>query len=131
MDEWVVRGGIAVPKYLSAGYAEHKKAPGVYGFSVQYQPGISIDDLAQAGQFPNAEISYAQKVALEVAVQQFGYTMELRRTPGIGYHHTLIVLYDASRQMIHSLQQLPHVTQAISDAFQQQSNPHRVKRKNP
>ena len=131
MDEWVVRGGIAAPQYLIAGYAEHKKVSGTYGFSVQYQPGISVDDLAKAGQFPNAEISYAQKADLEAAIQYFGYAMELRRTSGIGYHHTFIILYDASRQMIHSLQQFPHVAQAISDTFQHKTNPYRIKRYTP
>lgn len=41
--EWVVRAGIATPKRLQEGYVAHTAVPGLYGFSVQYHAGLSVD----------------------------------------------------------------------------------------
>ena len=128
MDEWVVRAGIASADFLITGYGKHKgyAQQQIYGFSVQYNPGSSIADLAKAGEFPNGSISYAQKLALEQALYGIGYTMKLLKTKGTGYHHTLIVIYDANGN---ELQILPQpVAEALSKAFQRMKNPHRVYR---
>jgi hypothetical protein len=128
MDEWVVRGGIADAPRLIAGYVRHLGYPNqqVYGCSVQYQPGMSIADLAKAGLFPNAQISYAQRTSLESALAPLGYTMELRPTYGIGYHHTFMVLYDQTKALLIAL---PHdAALALAGVFQQLQNPHRVRR---
>lgn len=78
--------------------------PGLFGFSVQYRPGATVDELARAGQFANAKISYATDRALVAALAALGYRMALVASPSRGYHHTFCVLYDASGAM---LKQLP------------------------
>ena len=121
--EWVVRGGVALPKQLIDGYGVHLgvHAP-LYGFSVQYQPGRTIDELAQAGQFRNSQISYAADDALQAAIQSVGYTMRLVQSPGRGFHHTFAVIYNNSGIME---QQLPQaVATALSHVFRQMPNPH-------
>lgn len=126
---WVVRGGEAKAADLIAGYALHRLVPGLYGFSVQYDPGKSIEELAQAGQFPNATISYEDERALAQAVEQFGYNMKLVSSPGRGYHHTFCVLYDASNVV---QMRLPDsVAQALSATFRRAPNPYRVLRRRP
>lgn len=122
--EWVVRGGVAAADKLKEGYEEHSGAPGIFGFSVQYAPGKRVEDLAQAGRFPNAYISYAYDGELASALLSLGYGMNLIKTPGRGYHTTFVVLYDASG---HMLTRLPDdAAQAISATFQRMRNPHRV-----
>lgn len=94
----------------------------MYGFSVQYQPGKMIEELAQAGQFRNSQISYAADDALQAAIQSIGYTMRLVRSPGRGFHHTFAVIYNTSGMME---QQLPLIVAiALSQAFRQMRNPH-------
>ena len=126
--EWVVRAGIAQPQMLIDGYDLHSGAPGIYGFSVQYAPGATpsktIDELAQAGQFSNGQISYAYDGDLAAALLPLGYGMSLIKTPGQGYHHTFMVLYDASGQMLTVLP--ADAAQAISATFQRMKNPYRV-----
>lgn len=123
--EWVVRAGMAEPGNLQANYQEHDAVPGVFGFSVQYQAGRTIDELAQAGQFPNAKISYAYDGELAATLSPLGYSMRLVATPGRGYHHTFMVLYDASGAMLLDLPDA--AAQALSSAFRRTDNPHRVK----
>lgn len=65
--------------------------PGVYGFSVQYNAGSSVDELAQAGKFRNARISFQDEDVLQAALAPLGYRLVLIQTPGGGYHHTLTV----------------------------------------
>jgi len=121
--EWVVRGGIATPQQLSDGYGEHVGiSSSLYGFSVQYQPGETIEALALAGQFRNGQISYATDDALQVALQALGYTMRLVKSPGRGYHHTFAVIYNADGMMQHTVP--PHVAAALSQIFRQMPNPH-------
>lgn len=124
MAEWVVRAGIAESEMLIDGYEEHNQRPGLYGFSVQYAPGKTIDELAQAGQFRNAQISFASDDHLADALQVLGYRMALIASPGRGYHTTFVVLYDRSGQMIRSLP--PDAAQAISTTFQRRKNPYRI-----
>jgi len=51
-----VRGGVTTPESLIARSTEHLAVPGLYGFSVQSAPGLSVNDLARAGAFPNRQI---------------------------------------------------------------------------
>lgn len=122
---WVVRAGEARAVDLVKGYREHLGVPGLYGFSVQYQAGISWQDLARAGQYPNAQVSIADEEDLRVALRPLGYDFRLVASPGGGYHHTFVVLYDATGTM---LTQLPlPVAEKLHQTFTQVTNPHRVR----
>lgn len=123
---WVVRAGVAKPLDLIKGYTEHLGALGTYGFSVQYNPGSDIDELARAGQHPNATISIATEDALQAAVMPLGYHLGFIRTPGHGYHHTCTVVYDTQQSVMQVLPQV--VAEALSATFQRMPNPHRWKR---
>lgn len=124
MPEWVVRAGLAAFDKLIEGYDEHKLAPGVFGFSVQYAPGKTVEELARAGQFRNAQISYAYDTDLARALNALGYDMRLLQTPGTGYHFTLVVLYDVTGQMLDALPE--DAARAISTTFQRRKNPYRI-----
>jgi len=119
-----VRAGIASPISLVKGYNHHRGVPGLFGFSVQYAPGRSVEELALAGQFPHEQISYATDDALRLALQPLDYTMNLVRSPGRGYHHTFAVLYDVSGLLLQSLPQDAAV--ALSQTFRHRSNPYRT-----
>lgn len=80
--EWVVRAGLTEPDRLMSGYEEHAGVRGIYGFSVQYAPGKTVDELAQAGQCPNPRISYAYVGELAAALLPLGYGMSLIKTSG-------------------------------------------------
>jgi hypothetical protein len=91
---WVVRGGVATSKQLQAGTAKHRGVPdppGLYGFSVQYQPGKTIQELAAAGKFRNPQISVTTDAALVAAGVAAGYAVSIVKSPGAGYHHTVQV----------------------------------------
>jgi hypothetical protein len=75
MGSWVVRAGLARPEFLIASYTEHLGAQGTYGFSVQYNPGSSVDDLAFVGRFANGSISYQDEDVLQAAVAPLGYRL--------------------------------------------------------
>jgi hypothetical protein len=121
----VVRAGEAKPVDLMKGYREHLGVPGLYGFSVQYHAGVSWQELARAGQYPNAQVSIAEEHDLLVALAPLGYICRLVPSPGAGYHHTFVVLYDAIGAM---LTQLPQpVAQKLHETFTQVANPHRVR----
>jgi hypothetical protein len=121
---WVVRGGIATPDSLQLGYSEHKAVLGLYGFSVQYAPGQTLDALALAGRFRNAQLSYADANDLAQAVLPLGYAMRLVQSPGHGFHHTFAVLYTANNNMLQSLPR--DAAEAISQTFQRMPNPHQM-----
>ncbi|MGZ3600417.1 MAG: hypothetical protein ACXWQ5_12065 [Ktedonobacterales bacterium] len=121
--DYVVRAGVATADFLQNGYTEHLRAPGIYGFSVQYAPGKNktLRELAVAGGFRNGKISYASAEELLTCLQPLGYAMRLFPTPGHGYHHTLCVVYDANGI---ALQVLPRdAAEAISNALQRMPNP--------
>ena len=101
--EWVVRAGEAKPDKLQDGYTRHEAVPTVYGFSVQYAAGRSLNELAFAGQFLNSQISYAYDDELAAALLPLGYVMKLVPTPGRGFHHTFMVLYDANGAILTKL----------------------------
>jgi hypothetical protein len=120
-----VRAGEAKAADLIRGYGEHLGVPGLYGFSVQYQSGSSWQELARAGRYPNAQVSIADDIALRVALLSLGYTFRLVPSPGRGYHHTFVVLYDATGIM---LTQLPlPVAEKLHETFTQVNNPYRVR----
>jgi hypothetical protein len=121
-EHWVVRAGLASPAFLRQGYSQHKQRP-VYGFSVQYDPTASVDELAKAGQWKNGQISYATRADLEAALIAIGYSMQLIKTPGKGYHHTFMVLY-AANQMLTSLPS--DAAQVISNTFSRKPNPYPI-----
>jgi hypothetical protein len=121
---WVDRGGIATPSSLQLGYSGRKAVSGLYGFSVQYAPGQSLDALMQAGQFRNAQISYADRGNLEQAVQPLGYKIQLVKSPGHGFHHTFAVLYTNSGTMLQALPQ--DAAEAINWTFQRMLNLYRM-----
>ena len=95
--------------------------PQLFGFSVQYAPGKTVEELARAGKLPNLSISYAEDTALEAALAPLGYSMRLVRSPGRGYHHTFTVLYDAVGTMLKTLPQ--DAAEAISQTFRRIPNP--------
>lgn len=107
------------------GYVQHKRALSVYGFSVQYNAGSSVDELARAGQFIYTRISYRDEDVLQAAVAPLGYRLEFIQTHGGGYHHTCAVIYDATGTM---LQALPlDAAVVIGNAFQRKRNPYQVR----
>ena len=122
---WVVRAGEVKAADLVRGYQQHLTVPGLYGFSVQYQAGVPWQVLARAGQFPNARVSIAEEQDLRAALQSLGYDLRLVPSPGVGYHHTFVALYDATGAMLTQLS-LP-VAQKLHETFAQVANPHRVR----
>jgi hypothetical protein len=122
--EWVVRGGIATTDRLQKGYGEHRGMRGVFGFSVQYAPGKTVEELAQVGRIRNGQISFATVDDIRAALHPIGYAMRLVKCPGQGFHHTFAVVYDASGMM---LQTLPDdAAQALQRVFRQRPNPYRL-----
>lgn len=122
---WVVRAGEAKAVDLMKGYREHLGVPGLYGFSVQYQPGISWQELARAGRYPTAQVSIAEEEMPRLALRALGYDLRLVSSPGAGYHHTFVVLYDTTGAM---LTQLPlQAADRLHDIFTQMPNPHRTR----
>ena len=120
--DYVVRGGTAAPDLLQRGYGPYPGQPGMYGLSVQYAPGKnkSLKELARAGRMRNGQISYALPEELSAALVAVGYSMQLVKTPGFGYHHTLCVVY--SRGVV--LTSLPaDAAQALSTALHRIPNP--------
>ena len=119
---WVVRAGAAGVKSLIEGYNRHLGVPGLFGFSVQYAPGKTVEELAQVARFPHGQISYADDAILAAAVAPLGYSVQLIKCPGGVHHHTFIVLYDASGVALHVLPRDAAVI--ISRTFQRRPNPY-------
>jgi hypothetical protein len=124
MGEVVLRAGTATADLLVGGYGRHSGAPSVFGLSVQYAPGRTWQELAQAGRFKNGQVSVADEDDLRAALAPLGYRMELVPTPGRGYHHTLAVLYDVSGQMLTALP--ADAAQALAATFTRYRNPYQV-----
>jgi hypothetical protein len=115
----VVRGGIATPSQLQAGAGRHLgvvELPSLYGFSVQYQPGKTVTDLATAGRFRNTQISVTTAEELIAAGKATGYTLIIVKNPGTGYHHTIQTPYPLPVEL----------ATALSVVFRQLPNPARV-----
>jgi hypothetical protein len=116
---WVVRGGIATPRQLQAGTARHRGVPdppGLFGFSVQYQPGKTVQELAAAGRFRNAHISVTTAEELIAAGFSVGYAVSIVQSPGTGYHHTVQVPFPLPLDL----------AVALSAVFTPRSNPARL-----
>lgn len=116
---WVVRGGIATPNQLQVGTGKHLGIaipPGLFGFSVQYQPGKTIEELAVVGRFRNAQISFATAEELIAAGAAAGYAITIVKSPGAGYHHTV--------QMPSPLP--TDLAAALSRVFKQMPHPARI-----
>jgi hypothetical protein len=104
---WVVRGGMATPSQLQAGTAQHRgvpEPPGLYGFSVQYQPGKTIEELT------------VTDAALVAAGGSAGYPVHIVNSPGVGYHHTVQVPFPFPLVL----------ARALSAVFTQMPNPARL-----
>ena len=121
--DYVVRGGAATADLLQKGYDQHRGVPTVYGLSVQYALGQNktLRELSVAGQLKNGQISYATPDELAACLQPLGYTLRLIKTPGLGKHHTLCVMYDANNSI---LQKLPRdAAEALSAVLHRMPNP--------
>ena len=116
---WVVRGGITTPSQLQAGTGRHlgvADPPGLYGFSVQYQPGKTIAELATAGRFRNTQISITTAEELIAAGGAARYAITIVKSPGTGYHHTVQTPYSLPADL----------AAALSAVFRQSPNPARI-----
>jgi hypothetical protein len=108
--------GVATPSQLQAGTARHRgvpDAPGLYGFSVQYQPGKTVHELAAAGRFRNAQISVTTDAALVAAGVAAGYAISIVKSPGAGYHYKVQVPFPLPLDL----------AVALSAVFRQRPNP--------
>jgi hypothetical protein len=124
MGEVVLRAGTAKADLLMSGYEEQLGARGVYGFSVQYAPRHTWQELAWVGRLRNGRVSVADEDALRAALAPLGYTLELVPTPGRGFHHRLLALYDATGQILTTLP--ADAARALATTFVQHPNPYRV-----
>jgi len=116
---WVVRGGIATSKQLQAGTGKHLSATiplDLFGFSVQHQPGKTIDELAAAGRFRNAQISVTTADELIAAGVAAGYAITIVKSPGAGYHYTVQVPFPLPADL----------AVVLSAVFKQAPNPARI-----
>jgi hypothetical protein len=116
---WVVRGGITTPSQLQAGAGRHlgvNDRSGLFGFSVQYQPGKTIAELATAGRFRNTLISVTTVEELIAAGGVVGCVISLVKSPGTGYHYTVQTPFPLPAEL----------AVALSAVFQQSPNPARV-----
>ena len=104
-DAYVIRGGHTHPEQLRRGVDEHRAVPGLRGFSVNAENGLSVEELALAAGYPNGQISWTQVSRLRRA------GTNVIPSPGKAYHCTVIA----------SVADATH----LSAAFQQMPNPHR------
>ena len=88
---WVVRAGVVTATGLQIRSSDHVRRPGLYGFSVQHEPGQTIYELAAAGHFPNAQVSVTTIEELIAAAASAGYTIQVVKSPGRDYHQTVEV----------------------------------------
>ena len=90
--------------------------PGLFGFSVQYQPGKTIEELAAAGRLRNAQISVTTIEELIAVGAAAGYAINIVRSPGTGYHYTVQAPFPLPADL----------AAALSAVFGQEPNPARV-----
>jgi hypothetical protein len=81
-DATVVRGGRVSGETLHGGCGHHE---GIFGFSVQTWPGMSIDELAKAGDVPHSRLAVTTVRALRAA------GCDVVPTRGWGRHATVQV----------------------------------------
>ena len=87
--------------------------PGLFGLSVQHQPGKTLQELAAAGRFPNAQISVVLIESLIAAARRVGYHVAAIPSPATGYHATLMMPNPVP----------PVLGQALSEVFVRMPNP--------
>ena len=106
--QYVVRAGMAAPENLEGGT---KLTQNGYGFSVQTAPGVSIDELARGGRFPNNQISWTTVDTLQKIP---GVTVNWP-TPGYGDYHGTVNLPNPPP---------PGIFNVISAQFNRMQNPY-------
>jgi nitrate reductase NapAB chaperone NapD len=97
LTEVIIRGGNLsqsnAAQILMSGYTQYRNVPGVYGLSVVFHQGYTLDQLVKAASFPNGSISYSMiaRIRAELAALGMGYDMVLWKTHSNTYvdHHTL------------------------------------------
>ena len=92
-----------------------RPGPNGFGFSVQTTPGISVDELARGGLFPNNRVS----VSTVERLQSIPGVRVRFPTPGFGAYHGTVVLPAPPPSGLF---------EAITATFTQQPNPHVVPR---
>ena len=120
-----MRGGESAVDSLIYAYGSVTSMPGHYGFSVQYQPGKTVDELAAVGQFPHGKISYATNVQLKSVAITLGYDIHFLPTynDGPGFHHDLEVV---SLPSLKGVELLPgNLAEGFSLTFAIKPNPFR------
>lgn len=121
--ELVLRAGVPLEATLVIAYGPDPDYAGVYGLSVVFHPGYTVDQLAQVGHFRHGQISYGMVRQLRDALTHAGYTMLLIHTPtaALPDHHTLAIAQGGTL-----VQTLPSdAAQALGAAFTTIKNPHR------
>ena len=91
---------------------------------MQYHPGKTVDELAAAGKFPHPKITYATVDALITVAAALGYSLELNRTPGPGFHHDVEVIFIESGKTVTVLPE--NLAIVLSNTFARKPNPFRV-----
>lgn len=113
-DQYVVRGGRATPQNLMDGSTSFPyKGKTMSGFSVSSAPGVSVQDLAAAGNYKNGEISYTTTGKLE----KLGVPVTPTPTSNNALHATAGVNVPLD----------PAKAAAISAAFKRIPNPNRCR----
>jgi hypothetical protein len=88
----------------------------LFGFSVQYQPGKTIEELATAGRFRNAQISVTTIEELIAVGVSAGYAVSIVKSPGTGCHYTVQAPFPLPADL----------AAALSAVFRQEPNPARA-----
>lgn len=89
---YVVRGGMSQPESFKVG--PHPSGP--YGISCQSDPGMTVEELARAGQFPNSKISVTTVGEIRGIG---GNVIPTPNLPGFPYHATITAPNDVWSQV--------------------------------
>jgi hypothetical protein len=90
-EAYVVRGGMSQPWSFKVG--SHPSGP--YGISCQSAPGMTVEELAKAGQFPNSQISITTVGAIRGIG---GNVIPTPNLPGFPHHGTITAPNDVWSQ---------------------------------
>lgn len=124
--DFVVRGGTPDAGRFTQRYTPVRGYPGVYGLSVTFHPGFTLDQLAWVAQQPHTQLHYATVAELRVALAPLGYDLVLVRTPSRANpdHCSLSVAPSGGG----AVPTLPlDVAQALTGAFHVTLNPYQAK----
>lgn len=108
----VVCGGLATPDRLIDAVDVHLGVPGLTGFSVQSEAGKTIAELAAAGKLRNKSISVTTINSLVVAARRSGFEIKVVKSPGQGYHATVVTPLPLPEPL----------AEALSSVFEQMPN---------